>query len=129
MRKDYPGAERREFTRIECSAPFDFKVCSKKTISKLLEGYTSNISKAGLLCDIKDKVRENDILWLAFDKGTLSLCSDLEKRSLIYQNGVVGKVVRVEPGKSGHYDVGIRFLTREEKNTSLYLPQENRLLR
>jgi len=116
MNNKFTGKERREFVRIECAAPFAYKVCKKATIAKLLDGYASNISPAGLLCTIKDKVRKQDILWLALDRGTLDICSEAEKRTLIYQNGIIGKVVRVEPKKDGVYDVGVQFITREEKN-------------
>jgi ATP-dependent Lon protease len=40
---------------------------------------------------------------------------------VIYQNGVIGKVVRIVPRKDKTYDVGIQFITREEKNlTNIY---------
>jgi hypothetical protein len=89
----------------------------------LLQGYTSNISQAGLLCNIKDKVKKNDLLWLSFDKATLNICEDLDKKSLIYQNGIVGKVVRVEHKKDKTYNVGIQFITREEKNLTRIYPK------
>ncbi len=107
--------ERRLFTRMDFAAPLAYKVCNKDTISKLLEGYTSNISEAGMLCNIKESVSQDDILWLSFDRGTLDVCEELEKRALIYQNGVIGKVVRIEPKGNFNFDVGIKFITREEK--------------
>ncbi len=115
FRKDQ---ERRQFIRVEYIAPFAYKICKEETILKLLKGYTSNISPAGLLCNIKDCVRKDDIIWLSFDKDTLSACTDMEKRSFIYQNGVIGKVVRVEESGSGTYNVGVQFVTREEKASS-----------
>ena len=121
MKKTYKGPERRQFVRLDYTAPFACKVCKTKTVSNLLKGYTADISQAGLLCNIKDKVKENDILWISFDRATLSICEDLEKRILIYQNGIIGKVVRIEHKKSNTYNVGIQFITREEKNlTNIY---------
>lgn len=122
MRRDiYKGLERRQFIRLDYIKPLACKVCKKETISKLLQGYTTNISQAGLLCNIKDKVKKNDILWLSFDRDVLGICEDLEKRSLIYQNGIVGKVIRTEHKKDGTYNVGLQFITREEKNlTNIY---------
>ena len=108
--------ERREFARIDCAAPLAYKICNKETISRLLQGYTSNISEAGLLCNIRETVNTNDILWLSFDRRVLDTCEELEKRVLIYQNGIIGKVVRVEPKGYDNFDVGIKFLTREEQN-------------
>lgn len=108
--------ERREFLRLNYAAPLACKVCNKETISRLLEGYTSNISEAGMLCSIKKPVSPEDILWLSFDRGVLSICEELEKRVLIYQNGIIGKVVRVESKGLENFDVGIRFLTRGERD-------------
>jgi hypothetical protein len=123
MENIYNGPERRKFVRLDYVAPLACKVCKKETVSKLLEGYTANISQTGLLCNIKDKVKKDDLLWLSFDKDTLSICGEAEKRSLIYQNGVIGKVVRSQQKIDGTYDIGIRFLTREEKNLTYIYPK------
>jgi hypothetical protein len=123
MKKNYKGRERRQFVRLDYTTPLAYKVCKKKTVSMLLEGYTTNISQAGLLCNIKDKVKKGDLLWLSFDRGTLSVCEGLEKRSLIYQNGVIGKVARIERKKDDTFNVGIQFITREEKNLSNIYPK------
>lgn len=121
MKTKYSGHERRVFMRLDYVAPFACKVCKKQTISKLLDGYTSDISQGGVLCNIKDKVKIGDILWLSFDRSTLAICAELEKRSLIYQNGVIGKVARIERKADHTHDVGIQFITREEKNlTNIY---------
>lgn len=119
----YKGPERRRFVRLDCVAPLACKVCRKETISKILKGYTADISQSGLLCNIKDRVHKDDILWLSFDRSTLGICEELEKRSLIYQNGVIGKVARVKRRKNKTYDVGIQFITREEKNLTHIYPK------
>lgn len=117
----FKGAERRQFLRLDYVTPLAYKICKEETIHKLLQGYTSNISEAGLLCNIKEKVNKDDILWLSFDRDTLAICKDLEGRSFIYQNGVIGKVARVEEREDKTYDAGIRFITREEENlTNIY---------
>ena len=123
----YTGSERREFLRLDYTAPLGLKVCKKQTISKLLEGYTADISPSGLLCNIKEKVRKNDILWLSFDRTTLDICSEIEKRVLIYQNGIIGKVVRIEV-KDESYNVGVQFITREETNATHIYPKVHFLL-
>lgn len=119
----YLGQERRQFVRLGYSVPLAYKVCKEETISKILEGYTANTSQAGLFCNLKDKVNLSDILWLSFDRAALSVCEELEKRSLIYQSGVIGKVVRVEGQGNGTYDVGVQFITREEKNLTYIYPK------
>lgn len=111
----YQGQEHRKFIRLDYVKPLAYKICKKETIDKLLEGYTSNVSEAGLLCNLQDKINPNDILWLCFDRDTLTVCQDLEKRSVIYQNGIIGKVVRTEPQEDGSCEVGVQFITREEK--------------
>lgn len=121
MVKACSGRERRQFLRLDYITPFACKVCKRETVSKLLEGYTANISQSGALCKIKEKVRKNDLLWLSFNRATLSICEAIEKRAFIYQNGIIGKVVRVEPKSQGTYNVGLQFITREEKNlTNIY---------
>ncbi len=123
MTEPTPNVERRQFVRLDYVKPVAYKVCKPETIDKILAGYTSNVSEAGVLCRIRQKVNPDDILWLSFDRGTLIICEELEKRSLIYQSGVVGKVVRVEPHDDGTYSVGIQFITREEKEESHILPK------
>ena len=115
-KQDVIGIERRKFVRVNHDAHLDYKVCKKETIYKLLQGYTSNVSEAGLLCNIKDKVSKNDLLWLSFSRDILEVCETLEKKSLIYQKGIVGRVVRIKHKEDDTYDIGVRFLTREEKD-------------
>ena len=118
---EYQGREKRNFMRLEHISPLAYKVCREETINKLLQGYTADISQSGLLCNIKDRVNEDDILWLSFDKDTLNIFGEIEKRSLVYQNGIIGKVVRIEQRNDDTYNVGIQFITREEKNlTNIY---------
>ena len=115
--------ERRKFMRLDYSKPLAYKVCRKETLTKLLDGYTSNVSEAGLQCVLKDKVHSGDILWLSFDRSVLLVCQELEKRTLVYQGGIVGKTVWVEARSDGTYNVGVQFITREEKNLDHIYPQ------
>ena len=117
MEDNYHGPERREFARLPYSKPLAYKVCKQETLTMLLQGYTVNVSQAGLLCNIKEKVNLEDVLWLSFDKSVLIICSEMERKSLIYQNGVIGKVVRVDKNANQTYDIGIKFITRVENDT------------
>ncbi|OGX17238.1 MAG: hypothetical protein A3K83_02030 [Omnitrophica WOR_2 bacterium RBG_13_44_8b] len=123
MKKSYKGPERRKFVRLNCVTPLDYKVCKKTTIAKLLQGYIHNISQSGLFCKIRQKVKKNDLLWISFDRTTLGICTDIEKSVLIHQNGIVGKVIRVVPKGTSSYDVGLQFITREEKNLTHIFPK------
>ncbi len=118
METDYNGIERRKFVRLDHITLLDYRICKKEIILKLLQGYTSNISQAGLLCNMKEKVNINDVLWLSFNRSVLEICEAIERKSLIYQNGVIGKVVRVEYKENNTYNVGVRFITREEKDAT-----------
>jgi c-di-GMP-binding flagellar brake protein YcgR len=121
MAKAYSSIERRKFVRFDYITPLAYKVCKRKTVSKLLEGYTSDISQLGLRCNIKEEVAKNIILWLSFERSTLEICRQIDNKCLLYQNGVLGKVVWAEKRINNSYDVGIRFITREEKNfTNIY---------
>jgi hypothetical protein len=123
MSRNYDGPERREFTRIEYALPLAYKVCRQETVSKLLQGYTSDVSQSGLLCKISERLNRDDIIWLSFDRAILNICQDLEKRVFIYQNGIIGKVARVEESCEGAFDVGVHFITREEKNNTNIFPK------
>ncbi len=117
------GQERRKFIRLDYSKPLAYKVCRTETLTKLLEGYTSNVSEAGLQCVLKDKVSPGDVLWLSFDRSVLLVCQEMEKRTLVYQGGVVGKTIWVEDRGDNSYNVGVQFITREEKNLDHIYPQ------
>ena len=117
MENNYNPRERREFPRSQYPTPLSFKVCNKNTVSKLCAGYTVDVSQSGLLCNMQEKVNQDDILWLSFDRETLDFCRDLEKRVLIHQNGIIGNVTRIQADQTGNYSVGIRFITCQEKGT------------
>ena len=122
MDNNYCENEQRSFVRLEYSMPLGFKICNKDTISKLCVGYSVNISQSGISCNIREKVNPDDILWLSFDRATLDFCRELEKRVLIYQNGIIGNVTRVQE-EVGTYNIGVRFITREENNFGNIHPQ------
>lgn len=107
--------ERREYLRLSYRKPLMYKVCKKTTLSKILQGYTRNISSSGLMCNLSEKVPEGDILWLRLDSGALELCKEIEDKSVIIQQGVLGKVVWQKKLEDSSYDTGVRFLTRQEK--------------
>lgn len=108
------GTERRQFVRLPYRTPLQYKVCKEETIKKLMSGYTEDISQSGLLCNIKESVPADSVLWLLLDMGMLNVCAEIEKKSIILQHGVLGRVVRSYPKKDGSFDVGLQFLTREE---------------
>ncbi len=116
MTTGYKGPDRRQFIRLDYVVPLAYKVCKEETISKLLSGYTQDVSPAGLQCKLDKQVPKDSILWLSFDTDTLTLCEELEKRSVIVQKGILGKAVWIKQNKDGSFYVGVQFITREEKS-------------
>lgn len=108
--------ERREFIRLSYSRPLMYKICKRSTLSKLMQGYTHNISCSGLMCNLQDKVPHDSVLWLKLDQAALDLCQEIEQRSVIIQHGVLGKVVWEHKKDDDSYDIGVCFVTREEKH-------------
>lgn len=112
-RGKYKGKEKRQFIRLSYKTPLRYKVCKKDTIKKIMFGYTQNVSQSGLFCNIKEHVPLNSVLWLVLDMGALNICSEVERRSVILQHGILGRVVREHHKRDGSFDVGVRFLTRQ----------------
>jgi len=106
---------RREFFRLKFSTPVRFK-SSPKTSQET--GVSQNISESGILFQTPENPPQlSSLLWMDLDLRTLKICQEIENRALILNNGVVGKVVRVEEGQR-NYDIGVCFLTQEEKDSS-----------
>jgi c-di-GMP-binding flagellar brake protein YcgR len=124
MENDFNGTERRKHPRISIESPLAYKVCNPNTLSKLFQGYTVNVSNSGLLCTMNNIVNIDDVLWLSFNKSVLLQCQEIEKHSFFYQNGILGKVVRVDTKDAGHFEVGINFLTKEEPNLTNIFSRE-----
>lgn len=109
--------ERRAVIRIRCQSPLQFKVCKEETISKIMEGYTRDVSGDGLRCNISQEVPEGCTLWLQLDPDALSLCEEIEKRSVILQHGILGKVIWIDKKNEHKYEVGLQFIVREERDS------------
>ena len=119
--------ERREFYRINFTAPLNYKsysaVRSSSSKTAALSAATAisqNISESGILFQTESNPPQlSSILWMDLDFRTLSICKEIEKRALIFNNGVLGRVVRVEEDTrdSSRYDIGVCFLTQKQKNS------------
>jgi hypothetical protein len=115
--------ERREFLRIHLSEPFDFRVCetSDKTDpseDSAARAVTRNVSQSGIFFQTDSHPPAlSSILWMKLDFRALNICQEIEHRALVVNDGVLGRVVRLEENqKKDHvYDVGVCFLTREER--------------
>ena len=121
----YIEDERRDFLRLIYETPLMYKVCKKKTFSRLMRGYTHNISRSGLMCNLKNRVPVDSVIWLQLDMGALSMCEEIEKRCTIIQHGILGMVVWASMKKNKSYDVGVRFIAREEKKSENWIIRES----
>ena len=117
-KKNLKAEERRAAVRLTCETPLSFKVCKEETISKIMHGYTQDISSIGLRCTIEKKVPIGCVLWLKLDRGALRMCEEIETRAVILQQGVLGKVVWIEKENNSKFNVGLQFITRKEKQSS-----------
>ena len=117
-------AEKREFFRLNFKTPIQFKSYESKELrnsAKLagpMEGSTRNISQNGVLFQTEDNPPQlSSIVWMSLDMRTLKICQEIEQKAIIFNNGVLGKVVRVEEDTNNRntYDVGVCFLRKEQQ--------------
>jgi len=117
--------ERREFFRINFHTPLRFRIYSSENSgspSKSKEaskGVSQNISQSGILFQTENRPPQlSSILWMNLDIRTLKICQEIEQRALIFNSGLLGRVVRVEEDSdSNSYDVGVCFLTKTEQGS------------
>ena len=118
MSKNDHIVEKREFFRLNFSSPLVFKSYHPETPQA--DASAKNISQSGILFQTEQYPPAiSSILWMNLDIRTLKICQEIENRALVFNNGLLGKVVRVEEdqvtGKA--YDVGVCFLTRDQQNS------------
>ena len=124
---DTNAKDRREFFRLNFTTPLEFKSYSltktapKSQISQpSSKAVSQNISQSGILFQTGENPPQlSSILWMHLDFRTLNICQEIEKRALIFNNGVLGKVVRVEedPENNRLYDIGVCFLTQDQRHS------------
>jgi len=113
--------ERRQFFRVHFSTPVQYKSYADNRLKKIQpkDGVSKNISASGLLFNTQEPPQLSSILWMNLDLRTLSICQEIENRALVFKNGILGKVVRVEEDEKSNsgYDVGVCFLTQDQKDS------------
>lgn len=113
---------KREFFRINVETPLEFVNFTSRgqehQKTALMEGVSKNISQSGLLFHTEAKPPKiSSILWMNLDIRTLKICQEIEDRALLFNDGLVGRVVRVEEDVLNNiYNVGVCFLTQDQKN-------------
>ena len=112
---DPQNLERREFFRLNFKTPLKFKAYSENAAS----GTTRNISQSGILIQTESEPPKlSSIVWMNMDMRTLKICQEIEAKALVFNNGVLGRVVRVEEDadNGNAYDVGVCFLRKDQRN-------------
>ncbi len=110
--------EKRDFFRINFNSPVEYKSYTGSEPVRA-SGRSQNISQSGILFQTETNPPAlSSVVWMNLDIRTLRICQEIERRALIFNNGILGRVVRVEENpKSDIYEVGVCFLTQAEKNT------------
>ena len=112
--------EKRDFFRINFETPVEFNECAGSAVRVLpTKARAQNISQSGIMFQTDENPPQlSSVLWMNLDIRTLRICQEIEKRALIFNNGLLGRVVRVEENPADEvYDVGVCFLTRDQKET------------
>lgn len=120
--------ERREYFRLKFNTPLQFKAYDtvlgnhprSTAPTSSSRGSAQNISQSGILFQTEQAPPKlSSIVWMNVDMRTLKICQEIESKALIFNNGVLGKVVRVEEDvdNSNAYDVGVVFLNKNDKDS------------
>ena len=121
MTERYTGKERREFLRFDYEKPLHYSLISspkeKSTFSSFINAVSKNLSAAGILFTIKEKAipEISSLIMLDLDYSTANVCKEIERRALIKNNKLLGKVVRIEDNGDGTCGVGVVFVTKSNR--------------
>ncbi|GEM_PF-742072 len=114
---------RREFFRVKFATPLRFRAYTpgrQNRQSPPVEARSQNVSQSGILFQTETPPPQlSSILWMDMDLRTLKICQEIEERALVTNNGILGRVVRVEEDAKNRsaYDVGVCFITQDQKNS------------
>lgn len=114
------GQDRREYFRLDFRHPVKFKMLEGAAEGPVRLGTTANVSETGVLFSSSVLPKIASILWMDMDLRTLQICKEIEKRAVVYQKGLLGRVVRLEQDPSNDtYNVGVCFVTQDTSNQEL----------
>jgi hypothetical protein len=122
LSQDNTLQNRREFFRLKFTNPVQFKSYTPGNTARSAEtrqAVTQNVSQSGILFQTGQTPPQlSSIVWMNVDLRTLKICQEIEERALIFNEGVLGRVVRVEEDakQADTYDIGICFLTQDQKS-------------
>ncbi len=116
--------ERREFFRLNFNTPLKFQSyqvedpAAASGTARVVK--SRNISQAGILFQTENRPPQlSSVLWMNLDIRTLQICQEIEKKALVQNGGLLGRVVRVEesPENQSVYDIGVAFITQDQKHS------------
>jgi len=114
---EFEGNDRREFLRYEYAKPLHFSIVSspkdRNSTPNLVNAITKNLSASGILFQTKEIPDIASLLILDLDFKTAKICREIERRAMIINNKLLGKVVRIEDSENGMCDVGVAFVTKD----------------
>ena len=115
-------SEKREFFRVDFRYPVKFRQV-RESKDQVRLATSSNISTSGILFRTRVLHLLSSIIWIDMDLRTLKICQEIEARALVHEEGLVGRVVRVEEDteESQLYDVGVCFLRKNEADLLRHL--------
>ncbi len=115
-----PSPDRREYFRLDFRHPVKFRMIEEEGSDAVRLGTTANVSETGVLFASSIMPKISSILWMDMDLRTLKICKEIEKRAVVYQKGLLGRVVRLEEDPiEGRYNVGVCFVTQDTSNQEL----------
>ena len=113
--------ERRQFLRCGYEKPIHYSIISapkdKKSPFSLFKAVSKNLSASGILFITKtnDVPEISSLLILDLDYKTANVCHEIDKRALIKNNRLLGRVVRIEDNENGTCGVGIAFINKSDR--------------
>lgn len=118
MDREYQRDDRRHFLRVDYKKPIHYSMVSSpkddKSMASLFKAVSKNLSASGLLFETgSEKVPEiSSLIMLDLDYKTANICQEIEKRALIKNNKLLGRVMRIEDNGDGTCGVGVAFVTK-----------------
>lgn len=120
MTSRYTGREQREYTRHKYHRPIRYSRIGEPYDRNLHSAFTDaiakNVSISGIsfLNNLVKVPSKASLVALDIDYKTMAIRRKIEERSLIVEDKIIGKVVRVEDNKDGTCGIGVAFVTRTD---------------
>jgi c-di-GMP-binding flagellar brake protein YcgR len=121
MHNEQKRDDRRNFLRVDYEKPVHYSMVSSpkddKAMTSLFKAVSKNLSASGLLfLTNAEKVPEiSSLIMIDLDYKTANICHEIERRALIKNNKLLGRVMRIEDNGDGTCGVGVAFVTKSNR--------------